>query len=79
MASSSSEKVRQILASVLRQPVNALPAGAAIDLTPGWDSLAQLDILAAVEQEFGVTIEPEQAIDLTSLPALVAFLDRHAG
>ena len=39
-----------------------------------WDSLKQLEVLGAIEQEFSVTIDPEQALDLTSLPALVAFL-----
>jgi acyl carrier protein len=72
------EKVRQIVATITRTPVSSLPDDAAIDLTPRWDSLAQLDILASVEQEFGLTIEPEQAVELTSLATLIAHVQQQA-
>jgi len=72
------EKVRSIVATITRQPVASLPDDAAIDLTPHWDSLAQLDILASVEQEFGLMIGPEQAVELTTLAALITFVQQHA-
>jgi acyl carrier protein len=67
-------RVRRILSVLLKLDPSAIPETASIGTVPRWDSLKQLEILGAIEQEFSVTIDPEQAIDLTSLQALVAFL-----
>jgi acyl carrier protein len=68
-------RVRRVLSVLLKLDPSALPADAALGVLAHWDSLKQLEILGAIEQEFSVTIEPDEALDLTSLPALVAFLD----
>ena len=71
-------KVRRIVAAVLRVPAAELDDGAALCKTERWDSLAQLDILASMEQEFGMAIEPDEALDLTTLAALIAHVETHA-
>jgi len=70
--------VRRVVAAVLRLPDKSLADTAAINAAPNWDSLAQLDILAAVEQEFSLTIGPDQAVDLGTLASLIEFVERHA-
>ena len=47
-------------------------------VTPNWDSLVQLDILASIEREFGILIEPDEAIELTTLASLIRRVDRDA-
>jgi acyl carrier protein len=78
MTESKSDRVRRIVATLLRVPLAELGREARLGHTPRWDSLAQLDILAACEEEFGLTIEPEQAVDLTTLDALITHIEQHA-
>ena len=70
-------KVRLILAIVLRVPVTKLTENQALGQTASWDSLAQLDILAAIEQEFDMLIEPDEAVDLISLKAIIAHIEKN--
>jgi acyl carrier protein len=62
------ERLRGLLAEVLELP--SLPPDASMDATPEWDSLRQLQVIYAVERVFGVEIAPEDAIGMTSLPAI---------
>jgi len=41
-----------------------------------WDSVAHLQLVVAVEDEFGVRFRPSDVIDLKSYPAAVAILQR---
>ncbi len=78
MNDTKAEKINRIVAVVLRIPPGELVESAALGQTPHWDSLAQLDILAALEQEFGLIIEPDQAIDLVSLKALIDYVEKNS-
>lgn len=40
-----------------------------------WDSLAQLRIVTALEQEFGVKPTMREITELTSIPAITRYLD----
>ena len=44
----------------------------------GWDSLAHVQLILALESEFDVTLTTEQAADMTSIPAILQVL-RSAG
>jgi acyl carrier protein len=74
METPTETRVRRVLSVLLKTTPSAIPADASMGSFSNWDSLKQLEVLGAIEQEFSVTIDPEQALDLTSLPALVAFL-----
>jgi len=41
----------------------------------GWDSLAHVSIMLAIESEFGVTIDIADQIALTSVPAIRLYLE----
>jgi acyl carrier protein len=45
--------------------------------TPGWDSAANLNFVAAIEDEFDVTIATRDAIRLRSLGDFTAYLEAH--
>jgi citrate synthase len=44
-----------------------------------WDSLAHVDLMLALEQRYGVTIDHDQILDLVDVGAIRAFLAEHAG
>jgi acyl carrier protein len=46
---------------------------------PRWDSLAQVSLVMALEQEFGVTFALSDRAAMTSFPALVAAVARGLG
>jgi acyl carrier protein len=54
---------------------------AAVGRTPEWDSMGQLSLLTAIEQEFGVRIPDSVALGLTSYLHAEAFImgSDHAG
>ena len=39
-----------------------------------WDSLMQLNLISAIEQEFQITLSDEETIDLNSFPAALAMV-----
>jgi acyl carrier protein len=41
-----------------------------------WDSVAHLDLMSEIEQEFGVRFDLEEMASLTSLPELLNRLER---
>jgi acyl carrier protein len=68
--------VAALIARVLRLDVALVGHDGGMNLTSKWDSMAQLTILVAIEQECGVVIEPEAAVELTSVAAIAEFLDK---
>ena len=55
-------------------------AAARVDNTPGWDSLAHLRLLMAVEEEYGVSFSPDEIDELDSVERIGEVLERlHAG
>lgn len=46
------------------------------DNTPGWDSLAHLRLLMAVEEEYGVSFSPDEIAELDSVDRIVEALER---
>ena len=45
-----------------------------IDNVKGWDSMAHVGLMMALQQEFGVSIAPAVAIELTDVGSIKAFL-----
>ena len=47
-----------------------------IDNIPGWDSMAHVGLILALQKEFGVTITPAEAIELTNVKNIIQFLSK---
>jgi acyl carrier protein len=60
------DKLKQVMAAVLRVPVTEIDDHTSPDSVEAWSSLAHLDLILAIEEEFGVTIPDEEVGDLTS-------------
>jgi len=69
-------KLLALLADVTGAPLAQLrPTSTAAD-TPGWDSVANLSFIAAVEEEFGVEILTQEAMQLRGIMDVAALLAR---
>ena len=75
MTSSIEQRVRQVMTLVFNLPDGAVGSDASIMRTPGWDSLGHANLMLAVEEEFEVTLSPDEVVDLQSLADIVTFLE----
>ena len=75
MTSSIEQRVRQVMTLVFNLPDGAVGGDASIMQTPGWDSLGHANLMLAVEEEFEVTLSPDEVVDLQSLEDIVTFLE----
>ena len=79
MTTDSLSRVRQVVADVLGAPVEEVNLTTSHEDLPAWDSLNIVKLAMAVEAEFGVTITPDDAMNLTSVKAILDVVQKTAG
>lgn len=65
------EKVFEIIANVLSVNVEDITLETTVGDFPSWDSLGQLNILQAVQDEFEVEFEPEEMMDIEDVNDII--------
>jgi acyl carrier protein len=45
-----------------------------IDNVPGWDSMAHVGLILALQKEFAISIPPADAIELTSIKNIIQYM-----
>lgn len=68
--------VRAVMAEVFDVPAEKLPAGATMDDVPGWDSLAHLKLITALEVRFGVSFTMQEIGELRDLRTIAGAVQR---
>ena len=63
-------KLKQVIGSVLGVPAESIDDSTSTDTLEDWGSLEQLNLILALEEEFGVEIPDEEAADITSYPLI---------
>jgi len=71
-------RICDVIASVLGVPRREVMATTNQQTITGWDSLAHVHLIMALESEFGASFSIEEALELTSVPAIHAALTRAA-
>jgi len=74
--SNTKNRLRRCIASVFNVPENILPDEPGVDNIDTWDSLAQLQVILAIETEFGVRFPSYSLADLISLSAFSQALEK---
>ncbi|HTU24594.1 MAG TPA: acyl carrier protein [Pirellulales bacterium] len=74
MSSDVEDRTRRVVAEVFGLPVEQVTLATSHETLPDWDSLNVLNVLMAVESEFGVTVAPEEAAEFVSVERIVAVL-----
>ncbi len=72
---STLRRVSRIVSDIVRCPVEDIHATAGQDSLEAWDSLAQINIIVAIEIEFGRTFSAEDVFALNSVEKIVAALE----
>ena len=69
------EKVKEIIATVLEVEVSQIDDDTAIGDIPEWDSLSHIQIVSAIEKEFGFNFTPDVMMDLEDVSDIVAAVE----
>ena len=70
------EKIMGLLAKQLRIDVNTLSPDTNIIEDLGADSLDVVEMLMAIEENFGITVSDEEAITLKTISDVADFIER---
>ncbi len=71
------EKVKEILQFVFELDGNSDVSSLSIDTVSDWDSMKQVAIVSALENEFDLFIEIEDAEKMTSYVQIVDYLNKN--
>jgi acyl carrier protein len=71
--------LRNIVADILEIPPDEVTTGLSSDSVETWDSFRHLQLILAVEAEFGVQFDPLQIPELTTVAKIEAVLEQKGG
>lgn len=63
-------RIYSIIADVFGVPASKVNEQSSQDSIEGWDSLSHIHLVVALEAEFGVALEPDEALTMTSVAAI---------
>jgi acyl carrier protein len=69
------ENVRRIVSDVFEIPEESVKPDSSPDNVETWDSIHHLNMVLALEQEFGVQFTPEEIEQLLSVELIVALVE----
>ncbi len=70
------EETKEIIASILKMPVEQLDVEAEMTDIEGWDSLRNVMILSQLEEHFDIMFPPDDIFDLTSVKAFAEEIEK---
>lgn len=71
------EKVQEIVASTLNLSPSAITLETSQNNLSSWDSLAQINMLTAFEEEFDVEFEVEEFAKINSIQEILTYLEKN--
>lgn len=69
-----SKPIEEVIADTFRISRGAVVDTLAFNGIPEWDSLAHMDLMLALEATYGVTIDEDRMLELTTVRAIREFL-----
>jgi acyl carrier protein len=68
--------IKDRLENIFRQSfeIEQFTEDLSIDNVPGWDSMAHVGLILALQKEFGISIPPVDALELTSAKNIMNYL-----
>jgi len=68
--------VTALIASTLDIPVERVTDDSDMSALPDWDSVAHINLMLAIEERFGVVVDEDAMVELTSVRAIREYLER---
>ena len=70
-------QIQALLVESLRVPADQVTLELAFGDLPQWDSMGHMEVMMALEAQFGVEINADTIAALISIPAIIAFLQEN--
>lgn len=69
------EELIETISSILKVPTADLTPDSALGVTPGWDSMAHVDIMMVLEERLGIEITEDLLGAMTTLDGMMKQLE----
>jgi acyl carrier protein len=76
LTASTFEQVRNVASDIFRVPADKITAESSPETIESWDSMQHLNLVLAVEEKFGVQLEPEDIEQMKSVGAVAELVER---
>ena len=76
MTPSTFDQVRNIASDIFGLPTDKITAESSPETIENWDSMQHLNLVLAVEEKFGVQLEPEDIEQMKTIGAVAALVDK---
>lgn len=69
------EALKEVMATVLGITADSISDETSMDTVEAWDSIQHMNLVLAIEEEFGISIPDEDAGNITSYPLIKLVLN----
>ena len=76
MTASTLQQVRSIASDIFGVPADKITVESSPETIETWDSMQHLNLVLAIEEKFGVQLEPEDIEQMKSIGAVAALVER---
>lgn len=76
MTASTFEQVRGVASDIFGVPQDKISADSSPETIENWDSIQHLNLVLAIEEKFGVQLEPEDIEKMKTIGAVAALVDK---
>ena len=72
-------KIYQLMSNVFEIPVEEISEESSLDSIESWDSIRHLNLILAIEEEFGITIPDEEVGNLVNYKLIELTINEQLG
>ena len=76
MTASTFERVQSVASDIFGIPVNRITAESSPETIENWDSMQHLNLVLAIEEKFGVQLDPEDIEQMKNIGAVAALVEK---
>jgi acyl carrier protein len=76
LTASTFEQVRNIASDIFGIPADRITAQSSPETIENWDSMQHLNLVLAIEEKFGVQLDPEDIEQMKNIGAVAALVEK---
>jgi acyl carrier protein len=76
LTASTFEQVRNVASDIFGVPADKITAESSPETVESWDSMQHLNLVLAIEEKFGVQLEPEDIEQMKNIGAVAALVEK---
>ena len=76
MTASTFERVQSVASDIFGIPADRITAESSPETIENWDSMQHLNLVLAIEEKFGVQLDPEDIEQMKNIGAVAALVEK---